>query len=80
MTRTSPPPVVLGFDTSSRALGLAVVRGAELIASVERIDPHHAASDQLAPLLQELLRAARVTLAECDGVAISRPTVSQRPR
>ncbi|MBI4355203.1 MAG: tRNA (adenosine(37)-N6)-threonylcarbamoyltransferase complex dimerization subunit type 1 TsaB [Candidatus Omnitrophica bacterium] len=70
--KTSPsPPMILGLDTSSRALGLAVVRGTALIASVERIDPHHAASDQLAPLLQELLRAARVTLAECDGFAIS---------
>ena len=71
MKPSASPPTVLGIDTSTRALGVAVVRGEAVVASAERVDPHHAASDLLAPVLQEVLRTAHLSLGELGGIAVS---------
>ena len=68
MRRASHP--VLGLETSSRLLGVALVRGEEVLGSRERLGPAPNA-DALRTVVEEVLDAAHLTVEALGGIAVS---------
>jgi tRNA threonylcarbamoyladenosine biosynthesis protein TsaB len=64
------PPLLLAFETATRAASVALLRGAELLA--ERMAPRdRTTAEALLPALDALLTEAGVPLATIDAFAVS---------
>jgi tRNA threonylcarbamoyl adenosine modification protein YeaZ len=61
--------LILGIDTSTSAVAVALSDGREVLARAERLDPR-AHTEALAPLVQEVLGAAGVAPRDLTDVAV----------
>ena len=66
----SPPPLLLAFETATRAASVALLRDGDLVAEERRFGDRTTA-ETLLPALDALLAAAGVTLAAVDAFAVS---------
>ena len=62
--------LVLGVETSSRLVGVSLVRDGQVLNSLERMTVHPRADD-LRQMVDGLLADARVTLDDLTGIAVS---------
>lgn len=62
---------VLGIETSSRLVGVALADHERVLSSVERLTPHPRADD-LRAMVEQVLAAARLSLDDVTGLALSR--------
>lgn len=60
-------PVLLAFDTATRACSVALLRGDQVVERSEEVGQRH--GDRLLPMARQLLADAGVALAQLDAVA-----------
>jgi len=61
---------VLGIDTSTESLGIAIVEDGKLIVSNDKISGMRHSQD-LIPTIKDLLKRASLALEDVDGIAVS---------
>lgn len=61
---------VLGIDTSTESLGIAIVEDGKLIVSNDKISAMRHSQD-LIPTIKDLLKRASLALGDIDGIAVS---------